>query len=77
MIVDLYNQINRHSNLHLLEVTDSLNGQFAFDRSGGVTWFQLDDGFSSLVQACHKGLEFIQLFLLFLLKTNQTKLDYN
>lgn len=54
----------------MLEVTDSLNGQFSFDGGGGVTWFQLDDGLGSLVQAGHHGLEFIQLFLLFLFKGN-------
>lgn len=60
--------------LLLLEVTNSLNGLFAFDRRGGVTRFQLDDGLGSLVQARHKGLEFIQLFslLLRLMKMKQT-----
>lgn len=51
----------------MLEVTDSLNRQFAFDGGGGVTWFQLDDGLGSLVQAGHKGLVFIQLFSLLLI----------
>lgn len=50
----------------MLEVTDSLNRQFAFDGGGGVAWFQLDDGLGSLVQAGHKGLVFIQLFFLLL-----------
>lgn len=52
--------------LLLLEVTDGLNGQFAFDWSGGVAWFQLNDGLGSLVQARHHRLEFIQLFSLLL-----------
>lgn len=54
------------SNLLLLEVTDSLNRQFAFDGGGGVARFQLDDGLGSLVQASHNSLEFIQLFSLLL-----------
>lgn len=66
MMRDHCGLINRPSNLHLLEVTDSLNGQFAFDRGGGVARFQLDDGPGSLVQARHMSLEFIQLFSLFL-----------
>lgn len=52
--------------LLLFEVTNSLNGLFAFDRRGGVTRFQLDDGLGSLVQPGHNGLEFIQLFSLLL-----------
>lgn len=59
----------------MLEVTDSLNGQFAFDGGGGVTWFQLDNGLGSLVQAGHHGLELIQLFLLLLLKISEVRLD--
>lgn len=50
---------SRCSYLLLLEVTDCLYGQFAFNGGGGVTWFQLDDGLSSLVQAGHQGLKFI------------------
>lgn len=52
--------------LLLLEVTNCLNGLFAFDGRGGVARFQLDDGLGSLVQACHQGLEFIQLLSLLL-----------
>lgn len=58
-----------HSNLLLFEVTHSLNWQFAFDGSGRVAWFQLDDGLGSLVQASCKSLKFIQLFSLLLLMT--------
>lgn len=56
------------THLLLLEVADGLNGQFAFDGGGGVAWLQLDDGLGSLVQAGRKGLEFIQLFFLLLVK---------
>lgn len=58
------------SDLLLLEVTDSLNGQFAFDGCGGTARFQLDDGPGPLVQSSHQSLKFIQLFLLLLLKAN-------
>lgn len=61
------------SHLLLLEVTDGLNGQFAFDWGGGVAWFQLDDGLGSLVQARHHRLEFIQLFSLLLLSIDMKK----
>lgn len=54
------------SHLLLLEITDGLDGQFAFDGGGGVTWFQLDDGLGSLVQAGHQGFVFIQLLPLLL-----------
>lgn len=46
-------------NLLLLEVTDGLNGHFAFDGGGGVTGLQLNDGSASLVQGCNQSLEFI------------------
>lgn len=59
--------------LLLLEVTDGLNGQFAFDWGGGVARFQLDDGLGSLVQARHHRLEFIQLFSLLLLSIDMKK----
>lgn len=59
------------SNLLLLKVTDGLNGHFAFDRGGGVAWFQLNDGPGSLIKTSYQSFKFIQLF--FLLLKNKLK----
>lgn len=59
----------------MLEITDGLNGQFALDGGGGVTWLQLDDGLGSFVQACDHGLEFIELLSLLLRRKKYEKFN--
>ena len=52
--------------LHLFEVAYSLDGLLALYGGGGVTWFQLDDGLGSSLQAFQVGLELSQLFFVIL-----------
>lgn len=52
--------------LHLLEVTNSLDGQLSLYRSSRVTWFHLDDGLGSPLQAFQVSFELIQLLFLIL-----------
>ena len=63
--------LDDYPHLLLFEVTDRLDGKFAFDGGGGVTGFQLDDGPGSFVQACNRSLIIIQLLLLFLFETSE------
>lgn len=59
-------KIKFHVYLHLFEVTNSLDGQFALYWRGRVTWFQLNDGLSPSLQAFQVSFEFIQLLFLIL-----------
>lgn len=52
--------------LHLFEVADSLDGQFAADGCGRVPGLQLDDALGSLFQAFQARFEVIQLLFLIL-----------
>ena len=57
-----------HAYLHLFEVTHSLDGQFALYWGSRVTWFQLDDGLGSPLQAFQVSFELSQLLFLILLR---------
>lgn len=55
-----------HAYLHLFEVTNSLDGLFALYWAGRVTWFQLDDGLGSPLQAFQVSFKLVQLLFLIL-----------
>lgn len=54
------------ADLHLFEVADGLDGLFAFYRGSRVSWFELDDGLGSSLQAFQVSLELIHLLFLIL-----------
>ena len=61
------------SYLHLLEVTHSLNGEFALDGNGWVSWLQLNNGLCPLAQAGDLALQLIELLFLLLCSKNCQK----
>lgn len=60
------NRFDSTDYLHLFEVTDGLDGLFTLYWGGRVTWFELDDGLSSPLQAFQVSFELSQLLFLVL-----------